>query len=228
LEAKVNVDELVEQLTKAGFAVAAHGRTANNYGHQIRLKSGLIINLWDKGKVSYQGKRNEEHEEVINAILSGGAEEAPFSNNVFVVYGHDDAAKQGLENLLRKWGLEPLFLDQLPSEGQTVIEKLEKYQGIASYAVVLATPDDEGFRAGRDDERAFRARQNVVLELGMMLAKLGRPRVAILVKDQAKMEKPSDIQGLIYIPFKDEVTDARLQLAKEMNAQGFHIRLEKL
>lgn len=116
--------------------------------------------------------------------------------------------------------MDPLFLDQLPSEGQTVIEKLGKYRTESSFAVVLATPDDEGRRAGHNDESAFRVRQNVILELGMMLAILGRPKVAILLRDQQKMERPSDIQGLIYIPFKDDVHEAALLLAKEMNGSA--------
>ena len=79
-----------------------------------------------------------------------------------------------------------------------------------------------------EDELASRARQNVVLELGMMLAKLGRKNVAILMKQQDKMERPSDIQGLIYIPFKDSVTDGAVLLAKEMSAQGYTIDIGKL
>ena len=39
---------------------------------------------------------------------------------------------------------------------------------------------------------------------------------------------PSDIQGLIYIPFKDTVPDAGLLLAKEMAAQGYNIDVSKL
>ena len=64
--------------------------------------------------------------------------------------------------------------------------------------------------------------------IGMILALLGRQNVAILLKAQDKMERPSDIQGLIYIPFKDDITEAALPLAKEMNAQGLRIDLCKL
>ena len=46
------------------------------------------------------------------------------NNKVFVVYGHDEPARTQLEAMLRRWGMEPLILDQLPSEGQTIIEKL--------------------------------------------------------------------------------------------------------
>ncbi len=121
-----------------------------------------------------------------------------------------------------------MILDQLPSEGQTVIEKLERVQNMANFAVVLATPDDEGHRAGHSDEKSYRARQNVVLELGMTLSVLGRRRVAILLKNQEDMERPSDIQGLLYIPFKDRVDEARVQLAQEMNTAGIRIDLDRL
>jgi len=62
----------------------------------------------------------------------------------------------------------------------------------------------------------------------MMLTKLGRDRVAILMQGQVEMERPSDIQGLIYIPFKDDVKEAALQLAKEINAKGIHIDLDRV
>lgn len=131
--------------------------------------------------------------------------------------------------MLRRWGLEPLILDQLPSEGQTIIEKLERYTGRVDFAVVLATPDDEGNRTGHPDEKKQRAWQNVVLELGMLLAELGRSKVAILLKDQGKMKRPSDIHGLIYIPFTDDLEkEARVLLAKEMKKQGFDIQVDKL
>jgi predicted nucleotide-binding protein len=38
--------------------------------------------------------------------------------------------------------------------------------GEVRYAVVPATPDDEGHPRSKPDEKRFRARQNVVLELG--------------------------------------------------------------
>jgi predicted nucleotide-binding protein len=131
--------------------------------------------------------------------------------------------------MVRRWGLEPLILDQLPTEGQTVIEKLENAVAGADFGIVLATPDDEGFRANHADEKAYRARQNVVLELGMLLAKLGRANVAVLLKTQENMERPSDIQGLIYIPFKDDLAkEAGVSLAKTMVERGYQIDIRKL
>ena len=67
------------------------------------------------------------------------------------------------------------------------------------------------------------------LELGMLLVKLGREKVAILLRDQANMERPLDINGLIYIAFKDDLQkETHTPLAKEMNAQGYNISVENL
>jgi predicted nucleotide-binding protein len=131
--------------------------------------------------------------------------------------------------MLRRWDLDPIILDQLPSEGATLIEKLENYVANVGFAVVLATPDDVGYPKNKEDQKAYRARQNVVLELGVLLAHLGRKRVAILLKDQETMERPSDIQGLIYIPFKTDLPkEAGLLLAKEMTAQGYRLDVRKI
>lgn len=204
-----------------------------SYGTQFCFRNGSKVCVFDKGTVTPQG----QHIDQVKALLGLGppvgvapaaASTVAARKKVFVVYGHDSDSRAQLEAMLRRWDLEPLILDQLPSEGQTIIEKLEKHTREANFAVVLATPDDVGHRAAHEDEKAYRARQNVVLELGMMLAKLGRKNVAILLKQQENMERPSDIQGLIYIPFKDSVTDGAVVLAKEMAAQGYKIDIGKL
>ena len=203
------------------------------YGKQFAFRNGAKVNVYDKGTVTPQGQHIEQVKTLlgIGAPVSGSCVVSPTvatRKKVFVVYGHDTDSRAQLEAMLRRWDLEPLILDQLPSEGQTIIEKLEKHTSEANFAVVLATPDDIGYRDGREGEKAYRARQNVVLELGMMLAKLGRKNVAILMKQQENMERPSDIQGLIYVPFKDSVTDGALLLAKEMAAQGYKIDIGRL
>jgi predicted nucleotide-binding protein len=229
--------ELQTLLAESGFegewATDASGK------HTFRSRRGGIVNYWEAtGRVQCQGPADKR--EALETILSGAPSSSGATtsgrrgaaaprNQVFVVYGHDKEARDQLESMLRRWRLEPLILDQLPSKGQTIIEKLEEYTGEVDFAVVLATPDDIGFRKGREDEKAYRARQNVVLELGMLLVKLGRPKVAILLRNQEEMERPSDIQGLIYIPFKADLQrEVGPTLAKEMTAQGYSIEVKNL
>ncbi len=234
----MTVDEARKLLGEAGLAVSKDERLPNNTGVQLRLANGAIVNVFDRGTFNVQGKNTAE----VNAAFGQAPPSSPVQpanaskpvvtgdkTKVFVVYGHDSNARHQLEAMLRRWGLEPLILDQLPTEGQTVIEKLESAMAIADFGVVLATPDDEGHRTDHPDEKAFRARQNVVLEAGMLLARLGRPKVAILLKTQEKMERPSDIQGLIYIPFKDDIAaEAGVSLAKAMVSAGYQIDVARL
>lgn len=226
----MNLQEIKDVLHKASIGIKTEQRLANDTGDQLRLQNGAIVNCFDNGNYNVQGKNKATVEKTLGAaapaIASAGS--VP-SSKVFVVYGHDATSRDQLEAMLRRWGLDPIILDQLPSEGATLIEKLENYYPSVGFAVVLATPDDVGYPKTKEDQRAFRARQNVVLELGMVLAHLGRSQVAILIKDQETMERPSDIQGLIYIPFKGDIAkEAGLLLAKEMVAQGYRIDVAKI
>lgn len=184
--------------------IASEKRLGNQTGTQLRLKNRAVVNVFDNGNVNPQGKNKKAVEAALERRAGAPVEpthDRVVKRRVFVVYGHTETSRTQLEAMLRRWDLEPLILDQLPAEGRTVIEKLEAAIAEANFGVVLATPDDEGQRANRPDEKAYRARQNVVLEPGMLLAKLGRQSIAILLKTQENMERPSDIQGLIYIPF---------------------------
>ncbi|MDR4498434.1 MAG: nucleotide-binding protein [Candidatus Scalindua sp.] len=224
----MNLDEVKRIIASAGYTVASEERLKNNTGTQLKISNGAVISSYDKGTYNIQGKNAEEIEKLLEQKRTISTVHTS-TNEVFIVYGHDETAKAQLEAMLRRWGLEPLILDQLPSGGQTVIEKLERYTGRVKFAVVLATPDDEGHKANRPDEKAYRARQNVVLELGMLLKQLGRRNVAILLKQQENMDRPSDIQGLLYIPFKDDLQkEAGQLLAKEMVSQGYKIDVMRL
>jgi predicted nucleotide-binding protein len=163
-------------LDGGGLKVTSRTRTKDNFADRLECASGEIVNVYDSGKVTVQGKNQDRLREILGLDQSNqqtvAVPASEESRRVFVVYGHDHAARTELEATLRRWNIEPLILDQLPSEGMTLIEKLEKYSSEdVRYAIVLATPDDEGHARGKIDENRFRARQNVVLELGMMLAK---------------------------------------------------------
>jgi predicted nucleotide-binding protein len=99
------------------------------------------------------------------------------------------------------------------------MEHYLKEHGNVGFACALLTPDDEGHKAGKPEEKKYRARQNVILELGMILAKLGRQRVVLLTKES--VEHPSDIAGLIYRPFKERVDKVEGMLFKDVEAAGY-------
>ena len=88
---------------------------------------------------------------------------------VFVAYGHNDAMKHAVARVIEKLELEPIILDEMTTSGNAIIEKLEKYSDV-NYAVVLLSPDDMGYLKEDGPEKAKpRARQNVILELGLFM-----------------------------------------------------------
>lgn len=96
------------------------------------------------------------------------------SNKVFIVHGHNHEAKAELEIFLRENGLEPVVLHREADEGLTIIEKFEKHSNVG-YALVLLTPDDIVQPSNKGEVKSenveYRARQNVIFELGFFVAK---------------------------------------------------------
>lgn len=208
-------EELIQKI-KASSKISILSEKEIQHGKSITLSNGSIINCFNTGRHNIQGKNQDETKSILEGTRITG------NRKIFVVYGHDEIARTQLEALLRRWDLEPIILDQQASGGQTIIEKLEEYSQEVGYAIVLATPDDEG-KSKKEDAYKSRVRQNVVLELGMFLAKLGREKVAILLKEDKEFEKPSDIQGLIYIPFDKKVDEVSINLIRELSKQGYNI-----
>ena len=123
-------------------------------------------------------------------------------------------------------GLDVVILHERPDKGRTIIEKLLEESDIdVGYAVVLLTPDDVGKLASEEGESSPRARQNVIFELGLFIAKLGKQRVHALYKEG--VEIPTDYQGVLYTPL-DAAGAWQVKLAKELQAIGFDIDLNKL
>lgn len=219
----MNRDYVVSLLNQNSIQIEEEKRMPNDLGVVLKTYEGCIVNIYDSGKVNCQGKNKEK----VEALLRNPAAVTK-NRRVFVVYGHDMNARTQLEAMLRRWDMEPLIIDQLVSSGNTIIEKLEEYTDKVDFGIVLATPDDIGYSKYNEDKKKYRVRQNVVLELGMLLAKVGRSKVAILLSQAEDMEKPSDIDGLIYIPFKDNVEEAKVSLAKEMQRNGYSLDISKL
>jgi predicted nucleotide-binding protein len=138
-------------------------------------------------------------------------------SKVFVVHGHDEGAREAVARFIRDLGFQPIILHERANEGRTVIEKVEAH-GDVGFAVVLLTPDDEGCeKCGTPGPRA---RQNVVLELGYFVGRLGRNRVCALKRGE--LEIPSDFGGVVYEPF-DAADGWKQKLGRELEAAGYEI-----
>lgn len=145
------------------------------------------------------------------------AKSEPAARKVFVVHGHDDGARESVARFLEKLQFEPIILHEQANQGRTIIEKVEAH-GDVGFAIVLLTPDDEGNAKGQTPQP--RARQNVILELGYFIGRLGRSRVMAL--KQGDIEIPSDFHGVVYESFASGGA-WRDAVGRELQAAGFEI-----
>ena len=145
-------------------------------------------------------------------------------SKVFIVHGHDDAAKSEAARFVESLGFKAIILHEQASLGDTIIEKIEKNSNVG-FAIVLYTPCDEGAPKGKKDHLKPRARQNVVFEHGYLMGKIGRKNVCALVKGD--IETPNDISGVVYIPM-DEGDGWKLAIAKEMRDCGYKVDVNKI
>ncbi len=145
-----------------------------------------------------------------------------FSHKVFIVHGHDDGARETVARFLERIGLEAIILHEQANQGRTIIEKVVSH-GDVGFAVVLLTPDDEGCVKGGTLEP--RPRQNVLLELGYFIGRLGRDKVCALKRGD--MELPSDFAGIVWEPM-DSSGGWKQALARELEAAGHSIDWNKV
>jgi len=173
-------------------------------------------------------KKREPAPKVRESSVTKLAAKSTDKEKIFVVHGHDNALKDETCVFLSAIGFNPIVLHRQPDGGLTIIEKFEKYSDV-KYAVVLLTPDDFGMKSDElkkaEGERQgeFRARQNVIFELGFFIGRLGRQSVCCLFKN---VELPSDITGLIYKKVNKSVDEIGYEIIKELKAAGLHPKLE--
>ena len=144
---KATLEEIEECLREHEIEVL--NRSSVEHGVKLTLSNKAILVAYNNCTCLVQGK--PESAQIVKSFLSQIKSNGKnrLVKNIFIVYGHADTDRKVLENMIRKFGLNPLVLSDLPSKGSTLIEKLEEYSGTADYGVVLATPDDFGIELDR-------------------------------------------------------------------------------
>jgi predicted nucleotide-binding protein len=184
---------------------------------------------WDRGKARLLNLVNTMIEEVSifgsedsgSPIVTMEQAEELVEESIFIVHGRDEELKQAVARAVEMLGLKAIILHEQPNEGRTIIEKFMDYGQVASFAIVLLSPDDVAYSGDEEEGKArFRARQNVILELGFFTGKLGRSRVLVIHGEAEKFEMPSDYSGVLFVPY-DQKGTWRFELVRELKAAGY-------
>jgi predicted nucleotide-binding protein len=139
---------------------------------------------------------------------------------IFIVHGSDTLRAEAVARAVeRATSHDTIILREQASLGRTLIEKFEHHAAQVSYAIIILTPDDHGARTGNTATQP-RGRQNVIFEMGYFFGLIGRRNVSVLL--HPSVEKPSDTDGIVYIPFDDTGT-WKTELFRELHHAGFDI-----
>jgi predicted nucleotide-binding protein len=144
------------------------------------------------------------------------------TNKIFIVHGHNETMKLAVKDVINSLGLTPIILHEQPNKGRTIIEKFERLSEDVGFAIVLLSADDEMIN------HKFQARQNVILELGYFVAKLGRENVVALYDTSREVVIPSDISGVLYEPYESANGAWRTEVVQELKAAGYDVDANKL
>ena len=202
-----------------GFGEGGHenSREAQQYVAEGKVEAVQIL----RSAIKWLREEIGDSVESVIPAKPARAAAAP-STKIFIVHGHDEAARQTVARFIERIGFEALILSEQANQGRTIIEKIEAH-GDVGFAVVLLTPDDLGGKTA--DSLQPRARQNVLLELGYFMAKLGRNRVCTLAKGH--LEMPTDFAGVVWEPL-DDAGAWKTALARELKAAAYAIDWNKV
>lgn len=201
-----------------GFFIMGEPTPLYEYREGVAAKKSHSLALLREAVRTLEEDIGELTPEVPSLPVSSPFLHKEFSRRVFVVHGHDHEPKEAVARLLEALGFEAVILHEQADQGRTVIEKVEAHSDV-DFAVVLLTPDDVG-RAKVEGETSPRPRQNVLLELGYFIGRLGRQNVCALKRGH--LELPSDFAGVVWEEF-DSAGAWRAVLGRELQAAGHQI-----
>lgn len=155
----------------------------------------------------------------------GSKSEKNNRDRIFIIHGHDIAAKNILSRFLEELELDAIIFQEQPNMGKTIIEKFEDLASEVCFAIALLTPDDIASAKSNKNQSKPRARQNVIFELGYFCGKLKRKNICVLYKES--VEIPSDYSGIVLIEM-DEGGAWQFHLSKEMKQAGLNFDFNKV
>lgn len=211
----VNLDDFKNRYLKLNFDSLPAFNVNTNYMINSDELNNIKLNLHIINRFLKRTLDKSQHNKSVE-------KETIHKSKVFIVHGHDDAAKEMTARFIEKLELTAIILHEQASGGKTIIEKIEQYSDVG-FAIVLYTPCDEG-KAKNETNYKDRARQNVVFEHGYMIGKLGRENVCALVK--GNIERPNDISGVVYIAMDNN--NWKADVIKELKAAGYDVDANKI
>jgi predicted nucleotide-binding protein len=192
-----------------------------------KLAETLSARLSGSRKLSPEADRElspeaERRATVLAAGIADGIRARVFdpakaANSVFLVHGHDHGFRDEVEQHLQALGIQPVILSKVGAGSQSLLYKFQTQASQARFAVILMSADDlgasrlqyENSERGGEQTLKYRARENVILELGFFYGRLGWENVFVVQKPAKytwpDFERPSDLAGAEFLDTSGEL-----------------------
>jgi predicted nucleotide-binding protein len=174
---------------------------------------------------------DEEKRDIIEVAVGSlglalDASAASLTNrSVFIVHGRDLGSLAILQKILSDRGIDALTLGEQARTGETISQKLDKVVQSCCAGFILVTPDDRG-RFKDEKKMQNRARQNVVLEAGLLLGRFGAQRICF-VRTSPNIEMPSDVRDILPVDLDvKDLTPNATGIEKTLKEWGFKWKTE--
>lgn len=158
--------------------------------------------------------------------------------SVFIIHGHDDDTLTIVVEFLKSLEVKPVVLRDIGGPDQSLWQKFKRWSKDIKYAIAILSPDDLGaakreYKSDYEGQKVgakalqYRARQNVILELGYFYGYLDWDQVFVLFKPGAnpypRFERPSDLEGIVFDVI-DEKGNWKNTLKEQLLKAGFDVQ----
>jgi predicted nucleotide-binding protein len=155
--------------------------------------------------------------------------ESTRASKVLLAHGRDERWRAAVEHLLEQAGTAELtILDERPEERARLFERAQEQPATTRYAIVLLTADDIGAERLESTEEPYftpRAQQQVVFEMGFLVAALTPGRVCVLYEEG--VELPCELDGLSHVRL-DLAGTWQPKLLMKLRRAGFDYDMNRL
>ena len=141
---------------------------------------------------------------------------------VLLLHSGEDEMTVSVIDLLDKLAVDTVMPD---ANQETSAEYMGEVAAVpkVSFTIYLLNPDEKALFPGLPGKISkAKPRQDTVFELGLLVGKLGRDRVAVLYRKEKGIDIPDDFFGVNYVAY-DVAGGWKINLIKLLKASGFEV-----
>jgi hypothetical protein len=164
--------------------------------------------------------------EPAGAVPAPSGEQLPNSQRIFVVPGSDRLINHEVIEFLSAASVEIVQKEDDRRRGETLLDQLDRCAS-NDFAVFILGADFYFYpRTQSHESSRLMAAQEIIFQLGYLVAKLGRERVVILYQESDHFRRPTDYFDIYYVPLASNAV-WKIDLRQRMKACGITIPREE-